>query len=59
MIELRPTEIDIRCKDETKFHMSIRHKKTGKVVAGSGENKFALECGLLEKLRQKLENKDG
>ena len=59
MIDFRPNELDTKCKDETKFHMSIRHRKTGKVVAGSGDNKFALECELLEKLRKKLESKDG
>jgi len=39
--------------------MSIRHRKTGKMVADSGDNKFALECQLLEKLRKRLEEKDG
>jgi len=53
-IDFRPTELDLKCKEETKFHMSIRHRKTGEIVAGSGNNKFSLECELLEKLRQRL-----
>jgi hypothetical protein len=53
-IDFRPTELDTKCKEETMFHMSIRHRKTGAVVADSGDNKFALECSLLEKLRQRL-----
>lgn len=54
VLDFRPNELDVRIKEETVFHMSIRHKKTGKVVAASGENKFALECELLEKLRQRV-----
>jgi hypothetical protein len=53
-VDFRPTELDTKCKEETKFHMSIRHKKSGEIVAGSGDNKFALECKLLEKLRIRL-----
>ena len=60
-IDFRPTELVTKTKEETQFHMSIRHKATGEVVAGSSDNKFVLECQLLEKLRERLkkrENKD-
>ena len=52
--DIRPTDVDLKCKEETKYHMSIRHKKTGIMVADTGENKFALECQLLEKIRQRM-----
>jgi len=55
-IDFRPTELATKCKEETTYHMSIRHKKSGLVVADSGQNKFVLECELLEKLRKKLRN---
>lgn len=54
LLDIRPTEVDLKCKEETKYHMSIRHKKTGIIVAASGDNKFSLECQLLEKIRQKM-----
>ena len=53
-IDFRPSELDIKCREETTFNMSIRYKKAGIVVAGSGDNKYVLECGLLDKLREKL-----
>ena len=54
VIDFRPTELDLKCREETEYHMSIRHRKAGVIVAGSGSNKFSLECELLEKLRKKL-----
>jgi hypothetical protein len=57
-IDFRPNELDTKCKEETKYHMSIRHKKTGIVVAKTGTNKFALECELLEKLRQRMKEEE-
>ena len=57
-IDFRPTELDTRCKEETKFHMSIRHKRSGIIVADTGDNKYALECSLLDKLRAKLKEED-
>jgi hypothetical protein len=61
LIDFRPTELDTKCKEETKYHMSIRHRKANITVAGSGDNKFTLECNLLEKLRNRMseERKDG
>ena len=53
-VDFRPNELDLKCKEETKYHMSIRHKKSGIIVADTGENKFALECQLLEKIRQQM-----
>lgn len=57
-IDFRPTELDTRCKEETRYHMSIRHKRSGIIVADSGDNKFALECKLLDKLRDKLREEE-
>ena len=56
LIDIRPTDVDMKCKEETKYHMSIRHKKSRIMVAGSGDNKFALECELLERIRQKMKD---
>ena len=57
-IDFRPTELDTRCKEETTYHMSIRHRTSGIVVAGSGNNRFATECELLDKLRAKLKERE-
>lgn len=57
-IDFRPNELDTRCREETTYNMSIRHRKTGVIVAGSGDNKYALECQLLEKLRQKMKEEE-
>ena len=60
-IDFRPTELDTKCREETEYHMSIRHRKSGITVAGSDKNKFVLECKLLEKLRERMkqEQDDG
>ena len=57
-IDFRPTELDMKCKEETTYHMSIRHRKTDVTASGTGENKYALECQLLEKLRQRMQEKE-
>ena len=57
-IDFRPTELDMKCKEETTYHMSIRHRKTNVVASGTGENKYSLECRLLEKLRQRMKGSD-
>lgn len=54
IVDIRPTDVDLKCREETKYHMSIRHKKTGILVADSGDNKFSLECNLLERIRQQM-----
>ena len=54
ILDIRPTDVDLKCKEEIKYHMSIRHKKTGIMVAETGDNKFALECKLLERIRQRM-----
>lgn len=53
-IDFRPNELDTKCREETTYNMSIRYKKAGIIVAGSGDNKYVLECQLLDKLREKL-----
>ena len=57
-IDFRPTELVVRCKEEVTYTMSITHKKTRETAAGSGDNKFALECRLLDKLRERVEKND-
>jgi len=57
-IDLRPTELDVKCKTETQYHMTIRHRQSGAIASGSGENKYALECKLLEKLRERMKEKE-
>lgn len=57
-IDFRPTELDTRCREETTFHMSIRHRPSGILVAGSGNNRYATECNLLDKLREKLKQSE-
>lgn len=57
-IDFRPSELDLKCKEETQYHMSIRHKKSGIIAAGSGDNKFVLECGLLEELRKRMRKQE-
>ncbi len=57
-IDFRQTELNIKCKEETTYTMSIKHKGTGIVVADHGDHKYALECSLLNKLREKIEEKE-
>jgi len=57
-IDFRPTELDLKCREDTTYNMSIRHRKTGVMVAGEGKNKYALECELLEKLRKRMKEKE-
>jgi len=52
--DIRPTELDTVHTSTTTHRVEITHKKTGVRVAGTGPNRYALECQLLEVLRAKI-----
>lgn len=58
MLDFRPEELDTRHSSVTTHKMSITHIATGVRVSGSGPNKYALECALLERLREKLRDRE-
>ena len=56
--DIRPTEVETDYSEKVTHTIHIKHKETGLSVKGKGPNKFALECQLLDKLREKLDAKD-
>lgn len=57
-IDFRPTELITKCTEEVMYTMSIIHKPTGLTASGHGDHKFKLECELLQKLRERIEERN-
>jgi hypothetical protein len=56
--DIRPTEVDTYYSERVTHRIEIVHKETGLKVAGTGPNKYALECKLINILADKLEAKE-
>lgn len=54
VVDFRPNQLEYRKHSETVYYMEITHKETGVKVVGKGDHQYKLECDLLEKLREKL-----
>lgn len=52
--DFRPTELETVHTEKTVHRLEITHKKTGVRATGTGINRYALECELLQVLRDKL-----
>lgn len=52
--DFRPNELETQHTSVTSHRLVITHKASGVRVAGTGDNKYALECKLLDILRVKL-----
>ena len=56
--DIRPTEVDTYYSERVTHKIEIVHKETGLKVAGTGPNKYALECKLINLLADKLEARE-
>jgi len=52
--DFRPNDLNTVHTSKTTHRVEITHKKTGVTVKGTGPNRYALECQLLEVLRTKM-----
>jgi hypothetical protein len=52
--DIRPVELRTVHSEKTTHRLEITHKKTGIRVSGTGPNRYALECSLLELLSEKM-----
>ena len=52
--DFRPTDLETVHTQKATHRLEITHKATGVRVSGTGENRYALECQLLELLDKKL-----
>ena len=55
---MNPNEYVVTTNLIKTYYINIRHKETGIEVNGKGDHDYKLECQLLEKLREKLEERD-
>lgn len=55
--DIRPTEVNTYYTERVTHKIEIVHKETKLRVAGTGPNKYALECKLLNLLGKKIDAK--
>ena len=54
VIDFRPNELETVHTEKTVHRLEITHKKSGVRATGTGINRYALECELLQILRDKM-----
>lgn len=54
VVDFRPAELETVHTEKTVHRLEITHKKSGVKAVGTGINRYALECELLQVLRDKL-----
>ena len=54
-MDIRPTELITTHAEKVTHRLDILHIKTGLSVRGTGLNRYALECELLQLLGDKIE----
>ncbi len=58
IVDYRPNELETVHTEKTVHRLEITHKKTGVRATGTGINRYALECELLQILRDKIAKRE-